>query len=239
MRFGSLVVASVFSVGAVAANAAPSGKLSHEPLRCVPATANAKVTASWTGAGQVTMARVYFRASGAKEESFLELRRTSVPNGYWAVLPVPAQGVTAVSYRVVLKDSDGKAASSDPVDVPVSASCPVTLSTDELAYAKNLVVGQTGVAQAAVPAGFSCAGVVAFIASNGDMKSLPPCPEMLAASRAKAAGPQEKPAAKAAASPMRLDNPPLVIGGSATVSGTIPTPAPTQPPVSPARPQPN
>lgn len=236
MRFGSLIVASVFSVGAVAASAAPSGKLSHEPLRCVPATANAKVAASWAGAGQVTMARVYFRASGAKEESFLELRRTSVPNGFWAVLPVPSQGVTAVSYRVVLKDSDGKAASSDPVEVPVSASCPVTLSADELAYAKNLVVGQTGVAQAAVPAGFSCAGVVAFIASNGDMKSTPPCTEVLAANRAPA--PADKPASRAV-SPMRLDNPPLVIGGSATVGGTIPTPAPTQPPVSPARPQPN
>ncbi len=236
MRLGNLIVASVLVAASIPANALPAGKLSHEPLACVPATGNAKVLASWAGAGQVTTARVYFRASGAKEESFLELRRTNAPNGFWAVLPVPAPGATAVSYRIVLKDADGKAASSEPVDVPVSATCPVTLSADEVAYAKNLVVGQTGAAQVAVPAGFSCAGVVAVIASNGDMRSLPPCTETVAANRA--AAPAEKPASRAV-SPMRLDNPPLVIGGQASVGGTIPTPAPTQPPLSPARPKPN
>jgi hypothetical protein len=121
------------------------------------------------------------------------------------------------------------------VDVPVSASCPVTLSADELAYAKNLVVGQTGTGQMAVPAGFSCAGVVAVIASNGDMRSLPPCTETLVANRAATAAQAEKPSSRGV-TPMRLDTPPLVIGGQANVSGTIPTPAPTQPPISPSRP---
>lgn len=238
MRLGNALFASVLVAGSVAVSAAPAGQLSHEPLHCVPTTGNAKIVATWAGAGQVTMARLYFRSSGAKEESFLELRRTSTPNGYWAVLPVPAPEATAVRYRIVLKDSDGKAASSAPVEVPVSASCPVTLSADELAYAKNLVVGQTGTAQTAVPAGFSCAGVVAFIASNGDLKSLPPCTDALAMNRTTAAAaPAEKPAGRSTtSSSMRLDNPPLVIGGQAPVSGTIPTPAPTQPPISPARP---
>ena len=232
MRLGSLFVASVLVAGSVATNAAPAGKLAHEPLRCVPAAGNAKILASWAGAGQVTTARVYFRAAGAKEESFLELRRTNVPNGFWAVLPVPAPAVTSVSYRIVLKDSDGRAASSDPVDVPVTASCPATLSAEEVAYAKNLVVGQTGASQNAVPAGFSCAGVVAVIASNGDMRSLPPCTETLAATRSAAT--TEKPASRAV-TPMRVDEPPLVLGGTSGVSvggGVIPTPVPP----SPARP---
>ena len=232
MRLGTAFVTSLLVAGSLAANAVPAGKLAHEPLPCVPAAGNAKVLASWTGAGQVTTARVYFRASGAREESFLELRRTGVANGFWAVLPVPAPGATAVTYRIVLKDSDGRAASSDPVEVPVSASCRVTLSADELAYARNLVVGQTGAAQPPVPAGFSCSGVVAVIASNGDMRSLPPCTEAFAANRA--AAPAEKPASRSVA-PMRADEPPLVLGGTGGVSvggGVIPTPVPP----SPARP---
>lgn len=235
MRLGTALVTSILVAGPVAANSAPSGKIAHEPLACIPASGNAKITATWAGAGQVTTARVYFRAAGAREESFLELRRTNVPNGFWAVLPVPSPGVTSVSYRIVLKDSDGKAASSDPRDVPVTASCPAGLSADEVAYAKNLVVGQTGVAQSAVPAGFSCAGVVAFIASNGDMRSLPPCTEAFAATAARSAAPGEKPASRAV-TPMRLDQPPLVLGGTSGVSvggGVVPTP----PVPSPGRPQ--
>ncbi len=235
MRLGSQIVTLVLVAASLNANAATAGKLSHERLSCVPAAGNAKILASWAGAGQVTMARVYFRTSGAKDESFLELRRTGAANGFWAVLPVPSPGATAISYRIVLKDSDGKAASSDPVDVPVSASCPVTLSAGELAYAKNLVVGQTGAAQMAVPAGFSCAGVVAVIASNGDLRSLPPCTETVVANRAAAAVQAERLSSRGV-TPMRLDTPPLVIGGQASVGGTIPTPAPTQPPISPARP---
>lgn len=236
MKFGRLFVTAILVVGTVPASAASQGNLAHEPLRCVPAGANAKVVAKWTGAGQVTTARVYFRASGAKEESFLELRRTSEANGYWAVLPVPAHGVASVSYRVVLKDADGRAVSSDVPAVPVTASCPAALSDAEVAYAKNLVVGQTAVAQAAVPAGFSCAGVVAAIAANGDMRSVPPCTETVTASRANAAA-AEQPASQSVA-PLRLDGPPLVVGprsGVAVGPGVIPTPLPTQPP-SPARP---
>lgn len=234
MKLGTLLVTTALVGGALTGNAAPASRISHEPLRCVPAGANAKVSASWAGAGQVTMARVYFRAAGAKEESFLELRRTAAPNGYWAVLPVPAPGVTSIAYRVVLKDADGRAPSTDPAEVPVLSSCPVALTTDEVAYARNLVVGQTSLAQGAVPSGFSCAGVVAAIATNGDMRSVPPCSEAVAAGRM-AAAPAEKPASRSV-TPMRLDSPPLVIGGQAPVSGTIPTPAPTQPPISPARP---
>ena len=232
MRPGSLIVATLFAAGSFAANAASAGKLAHEPLRCIPAGGNAKVSAAWTGAGQVTMARVYFRAAGAKEESFLELRRTNAPNGFWAVLPVPAPGSTTVTYRIVLKDSDGRAASSDPADVPVTASCPATLTAEEVAYAKNLVVGQTGAMQNAVPMGFSCAGVVAFISSSGDMRSVPPCNEAFAANRS--AAPAERPASRAV-TPMRVDEPPLVLGGTSGVSvggGVIPTPVPP----SPARP---
>ena len=237
MRLGNFAATAFLAAGSVVANAAPSGTLAHEPLRCIPAGGNAKVSASWTGAGQVTTARVYFRASGAKEESFLELRRTNAPNGYWAVLPVPTPEATAVSYRIVLKDSDGRAASSDPREVPVTAACPAALSSEESAYAKNLVVGQTGGSQNAVPAGFSCAGVVAFISASGDLRSLPPCNEALAASRA--AAPADKPASRAV-TPMRANEPPLVVGGVGSVSvggGVIGPPPP--PPPSESRPKPN
>jgi len=231
MKLGTLLVTVALVGGATTVSAATAGKLTHEKLRCVPAGANAKVSASWAGGGQVTLARVYFRAEGSKDESFLELRRTAAPNGYWAVLPVPAPGVTSVSYRVVLKDADGRVASSDPAEVPVLAACPVALTADEIAYAKNLVVGQTSVAQVAVPAGFSCAGVVAAIATNGDMRSVPPCAEAVVAGRASAA--PADPSASRAVSPLRLDSPPLVIGGRGGVEigpGVIPTPVPTRPP---------
>lgn len=234
MKLGTLLVTSALLGGAFTANADAAARLGHEQLRCVPARANAKITASWAGAGQVTMARVYFRAEGAKEESFLELRRTAAPNGYWAVLPVPAPEVRSVSYRVVFKDADGRVASTPPAEVPVLAACPAPLTEDEVAYARNLVVGQTSIAQASVPTGFSCAGVVAAIAANGDMRSVPPCSEAVAAGRTAVAPTEGRPASRSV-TPMRLDSPPLVIGGRSGVEvgpGVIPTPVPP----SPARP---
>ena len=237
MNLRSRIALPILLGSALSVNAAPGGSLAHEPLRCVPIAGNARVTAVWKGAGQVTAARVYFRASGTKDESFLELRRASDSSGFWAVLPVPGEGVEAIRYRLVLKDADGREAVAGPVDALVTGSCPVVaLSQDERAYAKNLVIGQTGASQSAVPGGFSCAGMVAVISAGGDMRALPPCTEVLASKRASVEG--EKPASRAV-TPMRLDNPPLVIGGQASVSGTIPTPAPTQPPISPARPKPN
>ena len=233
---GRLPMAALLAA-TLSANASPVDGLAHEPLRCVPAAGNATVTATWNGAGQITTARLYFRATGTKEESFLELRRASDTTGFWAVLPVPGEGVEAIRYRLALTDADGREAVAGPVEAPVTRSCPVvTLSQDERAYARNLVIGQTAAGQSAVPGGFSCAGMVAVISARGDMRALPPCTEVLASKRASVEG--EKPASRAV-TPMRLDIPPLVIGGQASVSGTIPTPAPTQPPVSPARPQPN
>ncbi|MBP7676168.1 MAG: hypothetical protein KBB14_07590 [Thermoanaerobaculia bacterium] len=233
MSFASRCAFPFLIAGALSASAAPGGGLVHEPLRCIPSSGNAKVLATWTGAGQVTTARVYFRAAGAKEESFLELRRGTAAKAFWAVLPVPGAGVETIRYRIALRDSDGREASAGPAEARVTSTCPVTLSPEEAAYARNLVVGRTSVSQPAVPTGFSCAGMVASISSGGEMRALPPCMQMVAAAKAPAGA---RPA-RAEAAPLMLDDPPLVVGGQAPVSGTIPTPGPTPPPVSPARPQ--
>ena len=161
-------------LAAVPAAAAGGGKILHEPLSCVPAQGNGRVDASLAPGTTVSSVRVYFRAEGAKDEYYAEMRRNQ-PGKYWAVLPVAAMGQEAIVYRVVAREAEGEFARTPNVRVPVVAGCPVTLSEEEKRYAKNFVLGMTSSEQGEALAGFACAGIVAKITSSGDLTTMGSC----------------------------------------------------------------
>lgn len=178
------VLALVGGVAPAAWGAAPP-KITHDKITCVPAAGNAKIAANITSSSAITSARVYFRSAVKNSgDYYLELRQGEA-GAYWAVLPYPHAETTAVQYRIVAKDGDGKEAGTETYTVSTSSSCVLALSADEAKYANNLVIGLTSDAQSTVPDGFLCKGIVSKITVAGELKPHEECRQVLAAATSK------------------------------------------------------
>jgi hypothetical protein len=221
-----LLAALIFSMVPATAEMVP---ISHEPLSCIPIDSSARVAAGTAASEAVSSARVYFRPEGVASDYFVEMRRGTGDN-WVGFLPSAATADTVITYRVEMKDSEGRARRTAPVRVQASATCPVRMSDDDTRMSKNLVLGLTASGQPVVPAGFTAAGIVARISPEGDLQTLTPGTV----------------AAVAPASPItsRTGPSPACVGcGTLTIGGTSPVgvgpgviPGPTPPPVSPVRP---
>ncbi len=231
MKKISRVAAAALLLGGFTTVRAEDQKILHDPLTCLPAGSNARITAEIKGPDPVTSARVYFRPVDAANDYYLEMRRGENEQRYTAVLPVPASPDTAITYRLVVQNASGAKTVTAPVKVTVAPWCSVALSDDDLKIARNLVVGLTARGQDVVPAGFRRAGIVASISAEGDLQMLPsggekaPAPPPVVSSRT---GPA--PACEGCGT--------LTIGGMTGTSvdpHVIPAPRPT-PPISPIRP---
>jgi len=178
---------SVFFFYVPALGAAGPAKISHQKLTCIPGDAQAKLVCDVTPSASLDFVRVYFHSNAYKDDYFVEMRR-GAGDRFFAVLPWEDAAVTkAVTYRIVVKAGDGTESSTEPVNVPVSGNCPVSLSDDEKGYASNLVVGLTTATQPLVPEGFLCKGIVSLITANGELTSHEDCRRVLAAAAAAAA----------------------------------------------------
>jgi hypothetical protein len=165
--------------------AADNGSITVNPVGCVAPAMNPRVTAQM--ASPVQTARVYFKATGATEY-YVDMQRT-LEGGYSAILPQLEPTTTAFTYRVVTIDSGGAQTSSPVMTATASASCPVAdLSASDQRYASNLVLGLIADGQSAVPAGFTCKGIVYVITARGDMKSNDECRRVIAAANPASAG---------------------------------------------------
>jgi hypothetical protein len=223
--------------------------VAQQRLACVPAGGHARVAATLPEGFAPASVRVYFRSAATKDEYFVEMRRSG-RDGYWAVLPAPSLQTPSVAYRVVARGGDGSVLATDAANVPVIASCPATLSDEELRSARNLVVGVSSKGQPAVPTGFECRGIVARISADGDLSAYSACAEVSRAAML----------ARATPTPVCPGCGTLGIGGIAPVviepvcdgcgtpvigppGGVVfptptprPSPTPTRPPVSGVRP---
>jgi hypothetical protein len=165
--------------------AADNGPITVNPVGCVAPAMNPRVTAQM--ASPVQTARVYFKATGATEY-YVDMQRT-LEGGYSAILPQLEPTTTSFTYRVVTIDTSGAQTSSPLMTASASASCPVAdLSASDQRYASNLVLGLVADGQSAVPAGFTCKGIVYVITARGDMKSNDECRRVLAAANPAGAG---------------------------------------------------
>jgi hypothetical protein len=227
MKHSPKVLLAVLIFGMVPASAEVM-PISHEPLTCIPVDSSARVAAGTAASEAVSSARVYFRPEGVAFDYFVEMRRGTGDN-WVGFLPSAASPDTVITYRVEMKDSEGRARRTAPTRVQASASCPVRMSDEDKRMSKNLVLGLTAAGQPVVPAGFTAAGIVARISPEGDLQTLTP-------GTATAANPSSPVASRTGPSPACVGCGTLTIGGTSPISvgsGVIPGPLP---PVSAVRP---
>lgn len=138
---------------------------------CIPEDENAAVIAviePATGWGSV---RTYFRRAGTADYYFLEMR-TGDGGQYWAVLPKPDNGTTAVELFIAVKNADGEESRSALQKIAVTSKCKITPTLAELSFAHNLVVGETVVAQKGGGVlGFLCEGIISRIDYAGELRT--------------------------------------------------------------------
>lgn len=202
--------------------------ISHEPLACIPVDSSARVAAGLDRDGTVASARVYFRPEGATADYYIEMRR-GTGDTWVGFLPAASSAETAITYRLEVKDAEGRAQRTKPVRVQASATCPVRMSDEDRRMSKNLVLGLTSAGQPVVPAGFAAAGIVARISPEGDLQTLPP-------GTVAAMTPESPVASRTGPSPACVDCGTLTIGGTSTVGvGDCVIGCGPPPPVSPVR----
>lgn len=205
----ALLAALIFGMVSASAEMIP---ISHVPLSCIPVDSSARIAAGTAATEAVSSARVYFRPEGVAFDYFVEMRRGTGDN-WVGFLPSAASAETVMTYRVEMKDSEGRARRTVPVRVQASVSCPVRMSDDDRRMSKNLVLGLTAAGQPVVPAGFTAAGIVARISPEGDLQTLPPGTVVAAAP----APPVASASSRTGPSPACVGCGALTIGGTSTI----------------------
>jgi len=179
------VVLSVLAVllgSVLAANAEPSIDATFPS--CVPSKDNSAVRVSLKPETGWALVRVFFRAAGKPGEYYMEMRAVG-DGSYFAVLPKPEPGVSAIEMYVLARDADGTPIKTAPTLVNVTGSCKVTLSPEERSYAQNLVVGNTVADQEGKTVqGFLCDGIVSRIDLRGALRPDEECRKVLIAAAA-------------------------------------------------------
>lgn len=164
-----LAVSLVIITGtAVYASSGKAPVVTIDEVTCAPAKGNARVSATVKDAA---VARVLVKTSADAAEYAVEMRADkSAKDRYWAVLPVPADGITSLEVRVAAKGSNGEQVASESRSVPVQPTgCAVTLTADQQKAAQNLTLGAT-VANQGAAKGFAPNGIVAQTSSKGEMR---------------------------------------------------------------------
>jgi hypothetical protein len=169
--------------------AAETVKISPKNPTCIPVEAQALLLCDVTPSTPIAWVRVYFNSNAYKDDYFVEMRRDA-GNRFFGVLPFVDRTITkGVTVRMVVKSPEGIEFSTERANVPVSSSCPVSLSANQEKNARNLVVGATKSEQPlAPPDGFLCKNIVSVIAFNGEMRPADGCRQLLAAALPAGAG---------------------------------------------------
>lgn len=153
---------------------------------CVPADGNSLVEATITPSEGWSSVRAYFMREGRTELYFVEMRPAG-NDRFWAVLPKPDDDTAAVNLRVAVRDGEGRETRSPAAVVPVVRGCPVNLTDEQRAVARNLIVGETLAAQfGGGVLGFLCEGIVLRMNYRGELRPEDCCCEkaaLLAASK--------------------------------------------------------
>jgi hypothetical protein len=154
---------------------------------CAPTRGNSVINLSATPETGWSSVRTYFRTAGSPEFYYVEMR--SAGSGkYWAALPRPEESTTSVEVQMAVRDAEGKETRTPAQKLPVTTSCPLSLTPEQNGYAQNLVVGETVPSQAGqVITGFLCEGVISRIDARGNLKPDDSCRRILMAEGAAAA----------------------------------------------------
>jgi hypothetical protein len=148
---------------------------------CIAGKSNSVVKVTLTPENGWALVRVYFRATNEVGEYYMEMR--SAGNGsFFAVLPKPLSGTTAVEMYVLARDAEGLPLKTEATVVNVTDSCKAELTPEEQIYAQNLVIGNTLVDQEEkTVVGFMCDGIVSRIDLRGALRPDEQCRRVLMA----------------------------------------------------------
>ena len=145
-----------------------------DAVSCVRASDHPLVTWRSNSADPV---RIYFKASNAKAESYVEAVRTGAIT--WALLPKPAATTETIAVRIATL-SDGKVVEHSRQTLKVHEACAAqTLTPEQQRAASSIVVGATA-ESTIVPIGFVCDGIAANISASGVMTARNACSELAA-----------------------------------------------------------
>jgi len=154
--------------------------LSPAPVPCLVADGNTPVLLQVQPAQGLSTVRVYFRAVNEPEQFFFLEMRFQDNGFYWAVLPIPESSTREVQLYFAVTDDNTRPTATSPVVVPVTSNCPVSLSNEQAAFARNLVVGETDVIQKdELVWGFQCPGIVSRLDTRGELRPDDKCREAL------------------------------------------------------------
>ncbi len=154
--------------------------IAFTPPSCIPADGNALVEATITPSEGWSSVRAYFMRDGRTELYFVEMRPAG-NDRFWAVLPKPDDKTPAVSLRVAVRDGEGRETRTPPSVVPVVRGCPVRLTDEQRAVARNLIVGETLANQVGGGVlGFLCEGIVLRMNYRGELRPEDCCCETAA-----------------------------------------------------------
>ena len=163
-------LAGLLAFGFALAAHAETPNIEFTAPECAPPANNLLVKARVTPENGWSSVRAFFKRNGRPEPYFLEMRSAG-KGDYWVVLPKPDEDTVAIDIQIVVKDSEGNETRSDTKVVPVIAGCPVALTEEQLAFARNLVVAETLPAQyGGGVLGFLCDGIVLRMNSRGDLR---------------------------------------------------------------------
>ena len=130
--------------------------------------------------------RVYFRAVNEPEDFYYLEMRVDGGGRFWAVLPIPERSTNEVQVYFRVLDGQGQVTETTPVVLPVERDCPVDLTMDQEAFAKNLVVGETSRDQEDnVVLGFQCPGLISRVDIRGSLRPDEVCRSVLIAMASK------------------------------------------------------
>ena len=125
----------------------------------------------WSGAAAAgSTVRVYFRADLNADEHFVEMMRET-PTTMQAVLPRVSNETRRIDYRIVSVSGENERTLFSGL-IGVSENCRTSATT---LPASNRIVLGTGSGSGTLPAGFECAGIVALMSSEGDLRSYRGC----------------------------------------------------------------
>jgi hypothetical protein len=177
----ALIASLVVCVMAVTPVFAQQVVLSTTVPNCIPANGNALVSLAVQPDSGWSSVRVYFREHGQQDWYFLEMRIES-PGHFWATLPLPDHNNLMVDIRFVVRDANGVETMSELQQVPVSTDCTQKLTSEQQAFAHNLVVGETTINQRDKQVyGFLCPGIVSRLQPDGDLRPDAYCRNVLLA----------------------------------------------------------
>lgn len=174
-----LSTVAMMLVSAFPAHAGPSIDATFPD--CIAGKSNSVVKVTLTPETGWALVRVYFRATNEVGEYYMEMRAAG--NGtYYAVLPKPLSGTSAVEMYVLARDAEGTPLKTEATVVNVTSSCKVELTPEEQTYAQNLVIGNTLVDQEGkTVVGFMCDGIVSRIDLRGALRPDEECRKVLMA----------------------------------------------------------